>query len=54
MVDGNCLLTNLIYRATVITKLLKLKVNCMLGHQVYRLKVGTHGINVLLTAVNTD
>ena len=26
----------------------------MLGHQVYFLKVGTNGISVLLTTVNTD
>ena len=30
------------------------KVSSILAHQVYRLKVGTHGINVLLAKVNTD
>ena len=48
---GNCLLSNVIYRATVMTSE---KVRSMLDHQVYCLKVVTHGINVLLTTVNTD
>ena len=51
MVGGNCLLTNVIYRATVITSE---KNKQMLGHQVYRLKVDKHGLNVLLATVNTD
>ena len=40
-----------IYRAMVIT--LK-KSKHMLGHQAYRLKVDTQGIDVLLTTANTD
>ena len=51
MVDGNWLLTNAIYRATVLTSE---KSKQMLAHQIYCLKVGTDGINVLLTTVNTD
>ena len=49
MVDGNCLLTNFIYRATEIASK---KVSSMLAYQVY--PFGTHHINVLLTTVNTD
>ena len=40
-----------IYRAMVIT--LK-KSKHMLGHQAYRLKLDTHGINFLSTTTNTD
>ena len=30
------------------------KVSSMLAHEVYRLKVGTHGMNGLLTTVEKD
>ena len=51
MVDGYCLLTNVIYKATGRHQR---RVNNMWDHQVYHLKVGTHGINVPSTIVNTD
>ena len=41
MVDGNCLLINVIYRATVINQR---KVSSILAYQVYRLKIDTKGI----------
>ena len=51
MIDSNRLLINAIYRAAVIT-LDKSKL--IQAHQVYRLKVGTDGISILLKIANTD